>query len=101
MNEELKHQSLQDVSLIIATYNEEESLGHVLDELKQFELGEIIIVDGNSTDNTKLLQISMMLNYVLQSKRMEVQLKRDKLGKSPLITYMDGDGSYNQKLSKK
>lgn len=40
MNEELKHQSLQDVSLIIATYNEEESLGHVLDELKQFELGE-------------------------------------------------------------
>ena len=44
---------LHDVSLIIATYNEEESLGYVLDEIKDFNIGEIIIIDKNSTDNTK------------------------------------------------
>ena len=45
--------SLNDISLIIATLNEEESIDYVLDELKQYEIGEIIIVDGNSTDRTK------------------------------------------------
>ena len=44
---------LHDVSLIIATYNEEESLGYVLDEIKDFNIGEIIIIDKSSTDNTK------------------------------------------------
>ena len=40
---------LLDVSLIIATYNEEESLGYVLNEIKDFNIGEIIIIDKNST----------------------------------------------------
>jgi len=53
MNEPPNIQSLKDVSLVIATYNEEESIKYVLDELQKFNLGEIIIVDGNSTDNTK------------------------------------------------
>ena len=45
--------NLGDVSLVIATYNEEESIQYVLDELKNYNLGEIIIVDGCSTDKTK------------------------------------------------
>ncbi len=36
---------LSDVSLIIATYNEEESLGFVLNELETFKVGEIIIIE--------------------------------------------------------
>ena len=47
-----KDTELLDVSLIIATYNEEESLGYVLNEIKDFNIGEIIIIDKNSTDNT-------------------------------------------------
>ena len=47
--------SLEDVSLIIATYNEEESLPFVLNEIKDYNFGEIIVVDGNSTDNTELV----------------------------------------------
>ena len=47
--------NLEDVSLIIATFNEEESIAYVLDELQNFHVGEIIIIDGNSTDNTETL----------------------------------------------
>ena len=50
--------------LIIATFNEEESLEYVLDELKQFELGEIIIVDGNSTDNTRAMASRYGVKYL-------------------------------------
>ena len=32
--------NLGDVSLVIATYNEEESIQYVLDELKNYNLGE-------------------------------------------------------------
>ena len=49
----LKEAELNDVSLIIATYNEEESIGYVLDEIKDLNIGEIIIIDKSSTDNTK------------------------------------------------
>ena len=42
-----KDTELLDVSLIIATYNEEESLGYVLNEIKDFNIGEIIIIDKN------------------------------------------------------
>ena len=38
--------SLHDVSLVIATYNEEESLSFVLNEIKSYNFGEIIIVNG-------------------------------------------------------
>ena len=47
--------NLEDVSLIIATFNEEESIAYVLDELQNFHVGEIIIIDGNSTDNTETI----------------------------------------------
>ena len=57
--------SLKDTSLIIATYNEEESLPFVLDEIKEYGFGEIIIVDGHSTDNTKLVAQSYGATFIL------------------------------------
>ena len=50
-----KDTELHDVSLIIATYNEEESLGYVLNEIKDFNIGEIIIIDKNSQIIQKIL----------------------------------------------
>lgn len=40
------------ISVIIPAYNEEESIGRVLDDLPQEILSEIIVVDNASTDNT-------------------------------------------------
>ncbi len=68
MNEPINTVSLKDVSLVIATYNEEECIKYVLDELQQFDLGEIIIVDGNSTDNTKAIAKTYDVKFISQSK---------------------------------
>ena len=46
---------LNDVSLVIATYNEEKSIEFVLKEIENYDFHEIIIIDGNSTDSTKEL----------------------------------------------
>ena len=43
---------LNKVSLIIATYNEEDSLGFVLNEISNYDFFEVIIVDNNSQDKT-------------------------------------------------
>lgn len=40
------------ISVIIPAFNEEESIGQVLDDLPQDKLSEIIVVNNASTDNT-------------------------------------------------
>jgi glycosyltransferase involved in cell wall biosynthesis len=88
---------LNDVSLIIATYNEEESLGYVLDEIKEYNIGEIIIVDKNSTDNTKNIAKNYDVRFITQSHEGWGGAVKEAIGLSSkeYITYMDGDGSYN------
>ena len=99
MNEPINTLSLKDVSLVIATYNEEECIKYVLDELQQFDLGEIIIVDGNSTDNTKDIAETYNVKFVLQSKNGWGSAVKEGIDLTtlPFVTYMDGDGSYNPK----
>ena len=89
--------NLSDVSLIIATYNEEESIGYVLSELENLNIGEVIVVDKNSEDNTE--QIAKKYGVVFVSQQSEgwggaVKDAID-ISKMKYITYMDGDGSYN------
>ncbi len=88
---------LEDVSLIIATYNEEESIAYVLDEIKDYNFGEIIIVDGNSTDSTHKIASSYNIKFITQSKKGwgNAVLEGIEYSQCKYITYMDGDGSYN------
>ena len=99
MNEPIGTVSLKDVSLVIATYNEEECIQYVLEELKQFNLGEIIIVDGNSTDNTKAIAETYDIKFISQSKNGWGSAVKEGIGLTtlPFVTYMEGDGSYNPK----
>ena len=99
MNEPPNIQSLEDVSLVIATYNEEESIKYVLDELQKFNLGEIIIVDGNSTDNTKAIAEAYGIKFISQNKKGWGSAVKEGIDLTtlPFVTYMDGDGSYNPK----
>ena len=97
MNKPINTVSLKDVSLVIATYNEEECIKFVLEELKQFDLGEIIIVDGNSTDNTKAIAETYEIKFISQSKNGWGSAVKEGIDLTtlPFVTYMDGDGSYN------
>tara|TARA_B100000131_G_C17879385_1_gene517614 strand:- start:25 stop:705 length:681 start_codon:yes stop_codon:yes gene_type:complete len=89
--------SLNDVTLIIATFNEEESIDYVLDELTRFNIGEIIIVDGNSTDRTEEIALNYNIRFIKQEKEGWGNAVREAINLSTkqFITYMDGDGSYN------
>ena len=63
-----KDVELNDVSLIIATYNEEESLGYVLDEIKDLNIGETIVIDKSSTDNTKDIAENYDVKFITQTR---------------------------------
>jgi len=90
---------LSDVSLIIATYNEEESLGFVLNELETFKVGEIIIIDKASTDNTRNVAMNYDVKFFTQSKIGWGGAVKEAIAlcSKTYVTYMDGDGSYNPK----
>ena len=91
--------SLRDTSLIIATYNEEESLPFVLNEIKEYDFGEVIIVDGYSTDNTEMIAKEYGATFIKQDEKVGVVLscREFQFRLKEYITYMDGDGSYNPK----
>ena len=88
--------SLRDVSLIIATYNEEASLDFVLNEIKEYDFHEVIIVDGHSTDKTIEIAKKYNTKILLQAEKgwgaAVIEGFNNASGK--YLTYMDGDGSY-------
>ncbi len=91
--------NLHDVSLVIATYNEEESIEFVLNELSSYNFFEILIVDNNSDDKT--LEIADRFDTkILQQKGNgwgNAVLEGLDAASGEYITYMDADGSYNPK----
>ena len=88
--------SLSDVSLIIATYNEESSLDYVLSEIENYDFNEVIIVDGNSIDGTVSIAKKYGAKVISQTENGwgAAVLEGFANAKSKYLTYMDGDGSY-------
>jgi len=88
--------SLSDVSLIIATYNEESSLDYVLTEIDPYDFYEVIIVDGHSIDETISIAKKYGVKVILQTEEgwgaAVIEGFKNATGK--YLTYMDGDGSY-------
>ena len=90
---------LNKVSLIIATYNEEDSLGFVLNEISNYDFFEIIIVDNNSQDKTIDIANKFNTKVITQEKSGwgSAVVQAFNIAEGEYITYMDGDGSYNPK----
>jgi len=61
--------SKKDVTIVLATLNEEEAIEHVLKELRQAGYGNILVVDGYSTDRTPKIAESNGCVVVLQHSR--------------------------------
>ena len=72
------------------------SIQYVLDELKNYNLGEIIIVDGCSTDKTKIVE-SNGLKFITQTRHGWGAAVKEGINNTSkeIVCYMDGDGSYN------
>jgi len=90
------------ISVVLATHNEEKNLARALDSIKQFA-NEIVIVDGNSTDNTVKIAQSYQA-VVLQTTNKPIfhinkQLAIDQ-AKNNLILQLDADEAVDQELAK-
>ena len=78
--------NMEKVTVIIPTLNEIECIQHVLEELAQFTNGEILVVDGHSSDGTPALVKELGLDQqVLFLKKISQDLKNTLIAKSNIF----------------
>lgn len=84
------------ISVIIPAYNEEESLPHVLNDLPQDRLHQIIVVDNRSTDGTAEAARANGATVVSERRRGYGQAclsGMDALDNPDIVVFLDGDYS--------
>ena len=82
------------ISVIVPAFNEEDSIGLVLDALPQNLIHEIIVVDNNSTDNTARSAIEKGARVVAEQRRGygSACLKGiSALDNPDIVVFLDGD----------
>ena len=85
------------ITVIIPTLNEVECIETMLEELCQFNIDEVLVVDGHSTDGTPELVKKLGFKVVMQEGRgygnaVNTGLKH---ARGDIIIPMDADLSYN------
>lgn len=92
------------ISVIIPAFNEEKSIGYVLDDLPQDKLSEIIVVNNGCTDNTADVAKSHGARVVEETRRGygSACLKGISVLNDPnIVVFIDGDYSdYPEELEK-
>jgi len=88
-----------EVTVVIPTLNEAEAIGKVIDELKQYGIENIIVVDGYSTDGTPKIAKEKGVKVIFQEGRGKALAIKTALKhvKTPYILVMDGDYTYPAK----
>ena len=84
------------ISVIIPAYNEEESLPHVLNDLPQDRLHQVIVVDNSSTDRTAEVARANGATVVYEKRRGYGQAclsGMDALDNPDAVVFLDGDYS--------
>jgi len=85
------------MTVVLPTFNEEQAIGLVIDELKQNGYSNILVVDGRSKDNTAAIALEKGARVILQ----HGSGKRDALEnafrsvKTKYTLIMDADMTYN------
>ena len=92
------------ISVIIPAFNEEKSIGHVLDDLPQGKLNEIIVVNNACTDNTADVAKSHGARVIEETRRGygSACLKGiSELNDPNIVVFIDGDYSdYPEELER-
>ncbi len=89
---------LKNVTVVVPTFNEEEAIGDVLDEIIQVGVPKenIIVVDGHSTDRTREIAQSKGVRVILQDGKGKTMAIKSVINyiKTPITLIMDGDYTY-------
>ena len=86
------------VSVVIPALNEEDSIGEVIAEVREFSPPgtEVLVVDNGSSDGTALLSEAAgvrVVNQLLRGKGNAMRLGAEKAA-GDILVFIDGDGSY-------
>ena len=85
------------ISIVIPAKNEGGGIGNIIKSVLPYS-GDVIVVDGHSTDNTKEVARALGVRFYLDNKRgkgdaMKVGVVR---AKHDVIIFFDADGSHNK-----
>ena len=85
------------VTVVIPTRNEEGLIGEVVDAVRQY--GDVLVVDGHSTDATRDVAQAHGARVVLDAGRGKGQAIRQSLTEttSDIVVFIDADGSHETK----
>lgn len=87
------------ITIVIPTLNEEEAIGPVIDELRSSGWSNILVVDGNSRDATRMIAAAKGVKVMLQEGMGKADAVRTavKHVATPYVVVMDGDNTYPAK----
>ncbi|MFN3504987.1 MAG: TIGR04283 family arsenosugar biosynthesis glycosyltransferase [Caldimicrobium sp.] len=90
---------MEEISVIIPTYNEEKYLPKLLKSLSLINPGEVIVVDGKSIDKTKKIASSFGAKFLLSERRRGFQLHKGALeAKGNFLLFLHADTHFNEKI---
>lgn len=93
------HFNFNDVTIVIPTLNEENAIGIVLESVLQEGYEKILVVDGNSTDNTLNNIKPYGIECIIQEGKGKTGAIKTAINhiKTPYFIMLDGDCTYSAK----
>lgn len=87
----------EDVCVLIPTLNEAETIGEVIDGFQEQGFSNVLVVDGNSDDETQEIARNRDARVIVQSGVGKGQAVREGIEnvETEYILMLDGDGTYN------
>ena len=85
------------ISAVIATYNEVENIGRIIEETKKF-VDEIIVIDDGSSDETSSIAIQKVAKVIKNSENLgqvESLKKGFRFASGEVVVNLDADGEHN------
>jgi len=95
---------MRETTFLIPAFNEEKSIGILIDDIKQhYPKSKIIVIDNNSTDNTPKISIEKGAKLIYEKRQGKAHaiIKGFKNSDSNFIVMLDADNTYDPKDAKK
>jgi dolichol-phosphate mannosyltransferase len=92
-----------EVCILIPTLNEDLTIGEIIREFRELGYSHILVIDGNSTDDTVKISRESGANVRTQSGKGKGNaiIEAFAIIEQPYILMLDGDGTYNPKDAEK
>ncbi|OIB56016.1 S-layer glycoprotein N-glycosyltransferase AglJ [Natrialba sp. SSL1] len=97
MTDERREISAADVCILLPTLDEAATIGDVIDDFQDLGYGNVVVIDGGSTDGTREIASEHGAQVLTQSGKGKGQAVREAVSyiDVPYVLMLDGDGTYD------